>query len=94
MRLSHFSTDNGKCPKMVQNIQALILAPHHGRLAFLRFRFMFPLSQPKMRLEQCSLRQRVLLAKNLQSTQCQTFELDTTPRLVGQLRCVQAKVAP
>ena len=53
-----------------------------------------PLSQPKMRLEQCSLRQRVLLENNLQSTQCQTFELDTTPRLVGQLRCVQAKVAP
>ena len=53
-----------------------------------------PLSRPKMRLEQCSLRQRMLLEKNLQSTQCQIFELDTTPRSVGQLKRVQAKVAP
>ena len=53
-----------------------------------------PLTQPKMRLEQCSLRQRMLLENNLQLSQCQTFELETTPRLAGQLRCVQAKVAP
>ena len=36
-----FSTDNRKCPKMVQKIQILTLAPHHGRLALLRFRFTF-----------------------------------------------------
>ena len=53
-----------------------------------------PLSQPKMRLKHCSLRQRMLLEKNLQSTQYQIFELDTTPRLIGRLRCVQAKIAP
>ena len=47
-----------------------------------------------MRLEQCSLRQRTLPEKKLQSTQCQTYELDTTPLFVGQLRCVQAKIAP
>ena len=63
-------------------------------LAFLAVSAHVPLSQPKVRLEQCSLRQRMLLEKNVQSAQCQTFGLETTPRLAGRLRCVQAKVAP
>ena len=52
------------------------------------------LNQPMMRLQQCNFRQRMLLERKLQSTQCQTFELDTTPRLVGRLRCVHAKSCP
>ena len=39
--LSHYSTDNGNCPKMVWKIHALTLAPHHGRLALVRFQFVF-----------------------------------------------------
>ena len=90
-----FSTDSGKCPLMVQKIQTLTLAPHHGHLSIFAVAIHVPLNQP----QRCVLNNAVsgsacYSKKKLQSIECQTFELDTTPRLVGQLKCVQAKVAP
>ena len=87
-----FSIENG-FPNLVQKSNIDLGTPPCALGAFV-VSIHVRLNQPKLRLQQRNLRQRMLLEKHLQSTQCQTFELDTTPRLVGRLRCAQAKSCP
>ena len=63
MRLSHLSTDNGKCPKNGAKMSNLDLGTPPWALGIFAVSIHVLLSQPKMRLEQCSLRQRMQLEK-------------------------------